>query len=76
MAQYPNPQPYCGLALPQLGLGVLSHALANQGDPIRAPKQPDVRQKQQYFSVCQSVEYVASIRNGESSIPTHSPTLI
>ena len=50
MAQYPNPQPNPGLALPQLGLGGQSHTPATQGDPIRAPKQPEIHPKQQSIS--------------------------
>ena len=52
-AQYPHPQPYSGVALPQLGLGWggrgQSHAPATQGDPIVAPKQPKIRLKQVFL---------------------------
>ena len=41
MAQYPHPQPCPGLA-PQLGLGGQSHIPSTQGDPVRAPKQPEI----------------------------------
>ena len=51
MAQYPNPQPNPGLALPQLGLGGQSHTPATQGDPIRAPKLSKIRLKQQFLSL-------------------------
>ena len=37
-AQYPNPQPYSGLALSRLSLGGQSHTSGTQGDPIRASK--------------------------------------
>ena len=51
MAQYPHPQSYSGLALPQLGLGGQSQAPMNQGDPFRAPKQPEIRPKKQTASL-------------------------
>ena len=51
MAQYPHPQPYPGLALTQLGLGGQSHTPATQVEPIRAPKQPKIRPKQQNISL-------------------------
>ena len=50
MAQYPNPQPYPGLAPPQLGLRGQSYTPVTQRDPIRAPKQPEIHQKQQSIS--------------------------
>ena len=45
--QYSRPQPYSGLTLPQLGLRGQPHAPATQGDPIAAPKQPEIHLKQQ-----------------------------
>ena len=41
MAQWPLPQPYSCLSLPQLGLRVESHIPVTLGDPIKAPKQPN-----------------------------------
>ena len=38
-------QLYSGLSLPHLDLGGESDPLAAQGDPIRAPKQPEIRPK-------------------------------
>ena len=43
MAQYHHQQPYSGLALPKLRPGGQSHAPVTQGDPIVAPKQPEIR---------------------------------
>ena len=50
MAQYHYLQPYSCLSLPQLDLGREFHALATQGDPILAPKQPAIRPNQKSFS--------------------------
>ena len=50
-AQYPHPQPYSGLALPQLGLGGQSYTPPMQEDPIGAPKLPEIRPIQQFFFV-------------------------
>ena len=55
MAQYPHPQPYPGLAPPQLGLGGQSYTPATQRDPIRAPKQPEIHPKQQTASLSTQV---------------------
>ena len=43
MAQYSHPQLYSGLL--QLSPGEQSHAPVTQGDPIVAPKQPELRPK-------------------------------
>ena len=41
-AQYPHPEPYAGLALPQLGLGGKSYPPATQWNPSSDPKQPEI----------------------------------
>ena len=51
MDQYPHPQPYSGLALPDLGLGGQSHAPVTQEEPMKAPKQPEICSKQQSNSL-------------------------
>ena len=76
MAQYSHPQPYSGLAQPHLGLLGQTHTLSTQGNPIRAPLQPEISLKiTEYFFVYQIVKYVASMRYWWPSIPAHNPTL-
>ena len=48
-AQYSHLKPYSGLALPQLGQGYESYPPATQGDPIRAPKKPEIRLKKVFL---------------------------
>ena len=72
MAQYSHPQPYSGLALRQLGLGGQSQAPVTQGDPFRAPKQPEIRPKQLTASLCTQVSNMWLVwgTNGPVSQPT------
>ena len=42
-------QPYSGRTLPQLGLRGQFNTPATQRDPIAAPKQLEIRPKQQFF---------------------------
>ena len=47
-ARFPHPKPYARLVLLQLGQGGKSYPPATQGDPIKAPKQPEIRAKRQF----------------------------
>ena len=56
MAQYPLPQSYSCLSLPQLGLRAESHIPVTLGDPIRAPKQPNKDTPKTSVFVCQFIQ--------------------
>ena len=72
----PTPNP--SLVLPYLSLvqgGNLTHH--NPGEPHQSPQTiRDMPKTTEYFFVHLSVKYVASMRLGWPSIPTHNPNLV
>ena len=76
-ALHPHSKPYSVLALPWLSLGGVILRTGNPGGPHQSPQTiRDTPKTIEYFFVYLNVKYVASMRQGWPSIPTHNPTLV